>query len=100
MPSNYKYVTTPIEYKAALKELSAANEVAADTETYCLPEWEGKGGSALDPHTGRVSLLILKSRESSPYVFDILWLQHYQVDFTLLKDLLESVEYSLWHNAK
>lgn len=100
--SNYEfnYICTIDAYVAALGALKFSPELAADTETYCLPEWEGKGGSALDPHTGRISVLILKGKKTVPYVFDILWLQSLGCDFTGLKDLMLSRKYLLWHNAR
>jgi DNA polymerase I-like protein with 3'-5' exonuclease and polymerase domains len=96
----FEYVTTPQQYLDCLRVLGQSTCLAADTETYCLPEWEGKGGSALDPHTAKISLLILKGKKTIPYVLDILWLEEHQVDFEPLKQLLLNIEYTLWHNAR
>lgn len=95
----FNYVQTKEQYLRAIHTLSKESTLAADTETYALPEWGDKGG-ALDPHTGRISLVILIGRNSLPFVFDILCLQEELEDFKLLQDLLQSKEYIIFHNGK
>jgi hypothetical protein len=81
---DFNYITEPISYNNAISSLGSATELALDTETMAL----NKTGSALDPFTGRISLLILQAPESDPYIFDLLWLEHFQVDYQPLKELL------------
>jgi len=95
----FAYIRTNEEYLEAISILTLSEELALDTETYALPEWKNKG-SALDPHTGRISLIILKGRDTIPYVLDVLWLQHECVDFSLLEDLLLSRDWLLMHNTR
>lgn len=95
----FQYITTLEQYNSALEHLHHSEELSADTETYALPEW-GEKGSALDPHTGRISLLILKGRRTPPFVFDILHLQSLNCDWTPLQSLLSSRKFILFHNGK
>lgn len=93
------YITTLEDYNTAIKTLCACPELAMDTETYALKQY-GSRASALDPHTGRISLLQLKGRKGKTYIFDIIWLTELGADFSVLMKLLQSREYLLLHNAK
>ena len=95
----FTYITTLEDYTSAINTLSAYPELAMDTETYALKQY-GSKASALDPHTGRISLLQLKGSKGKTYIFDIIWLTELSADFSLLIKLLQSREYLLLHNAK
>ena len=97
--NNFLYVTNQQQFNDAVQLLAGADALACDTETYALPKY-GTKGSALDPHTSRIALLILKSKESVPVVFDILWLDHNQVDLQSSHELINTCSYLLLHNAK
>lgn len=94
----FDYCRTQKELDAAIKNLSQSPRLAIDTETYARPEW-GTKGSALDCHTGAISLMILKG-EGKPVIVDVLYLQETQADFSELKELLFSRDYLLFHNAR
>ena len=96
---DYLYITNQQEFDEALSLLTPGEPLAKDTETYALPEF-GARGSALDPHTGRISILIIKARESIPLVFDIVWLEHNKVNLQPLHDVLLNAQYLLAQNAK
>ena len=95
----FDYIKTKIKYVQSLALLKGEEQLVIDTETYALPEY-GLKGSALDPHTGRISLMILKGRTTIPQVLDILCLEKEETDFDLLKDLLYSREWLLFHNSR
>lgn len=95
----FLYVTNQEEMLEGIDVLRASDSLACDTETYALQKY-GTKGSALDPHTGRISLLICKGRDTLPVVFDIITLQHYGVDLEALYKLLQAKDYLLFHNAK
>jgi len=98
---NFTYVTTINDYTDACKTLYSSPRLAVDTETYVLPEWSLKGGSALDPHTGSISLVIIKNDSLPPFIFDLLHLKALDYDSSLLIDTLESVKlYQLGINYK
>jgi hypothetical protein len=97
--NKFLYVTNPQQFQDAVYLLADADSLACDTETYALPKY-GTKGSALDPHTGRIALLILKSRESVPVVFDILWLKKQSVELEPLHEQIRRKNYLLYHNAK
>ena len=98
MTSEYLYVTNQLEFESSLSLLEG-DALACDTETYALPKYGAKG-SALDPHTGRISLLICKSRIQQPVIYDIIWLKHLDVCLSSLFDILRSKDYLLLHNAR
>lgn len=98
---DFTYVTTLEEYAQACSFLFSSPRLAVDTETYVLPEWSLKGGSALDPHTGSISLVIIKNDSSTPFIFDLLHLKALNYDPNLLVKTLESVQlYQLGINYK
>lgn len=99
--TKYEYVTQVDQYVEAIEYLTQFNELAADTETYVLPKYKEMGiTAALDPHSSRISIFILKGRKGKTILLDIILLSRAGADFSLLKTLLETREYSLWHNAK
>ena len=86
---HFEYITDVEGYEYALDHLKSAQRLAIDSETMCLPEWQKRGGSALDPHTGQVSLLILYADYlKHPFILDIVHLQEKGADFTALEFLL------------
>lgn len=74
--------------------------LALDTETMVRPEYEGRGGSALDPHTGRVSLVIVQREGHLPIIFDLLCLESAGYDPEPLVKALDTAEYLLGANIK
>ena len=94
----YLYVTNQSEFDASLSLLEG-DALACDSETYALPKYGAKG-SALDPHTGRISLLICKSKTQQPIIYDIIWLEHLEVCLSPLFNILRSKDYLLMHNCK
>jgi hypothetical protein len=97
----FQYVTSTEAYVNCLSSLPKGLQVALDTETMCRPEYEGKGGTALDPHTGRISLIIILARGYvEPIIFDLLLLEADDYDPQLLVDYLESCEFILGANIK
>jgi hypothetical protein len=67
----------------------------------CLPEYEGRGGSALDPFTGRISLIIILPRDyPTPIIFDLLLLEANGYRPHLLIEYLEAAEFILGANIK
>ncbi len=74
--------------------------LALDTETMVRPEYEGRGGSALDPHTGRVSLVIVQHLNQIPIIFDLVCLEVLGYDPEPLVKALDAAEYLLGANIK
>lgn len=70
-----EYITDPNELDEIITRLEESKELALDTETYTELKWRGLGGSSLDPHTSRVSILSIKSRTSLPIVIDFIELE-------------------------
>ena len=70
-----EYITDPNELDEIITGLEESKELALDTETYTELKWRGLGGSSLDPHTSRVSILSIKSRTSLPIVIDFIELE-------------------------
>lgn len=107
--TDFTYVRTIQEYKEALNTIkedliqqinvNLPARLACDSETYALSEYKSKG-SALDPHTGRISVLIIKTDNSVPFLFDIVCLSQVEADFSKLEELFKVVDYSLWQNTK
>ena len=98
---DFTYVTTIHDYITACNTLYSSPRLAVDTETYVLPEWSLKGGSALDPHTGSISLVIIKNDSLPPFIFDLLHLKALDYNPNLLIETLESVKlYQLGINYK
>jgi hypothetical protein len=64
------------------------------------PEYEGRGGSALDPHTGRISLVIVQHLNQIPIIFDLVCLEALGYDPELLVKALDTAEYLLGANIK
>lgn len=89
---NFFLIATLPEYSEACQKLKGCSRLAIDTETYVLPEWENKGGSALDPHTGRISLLIAKPDDLPTFIFDLFLLTKLNYSPLELVDTLQSVE--------
>ena len=87
----YFYVYTISDYeKYTDLLLNNDSDLAADTETYVLRKYLGKGGSAFDCHAGRISLLILKPRNHKPIIFDLILLERQDYDRTALYHVLNS----------
>jgi hypothetical protein len=88
----YYYVCTIEDYETEIAKLqSYDSELALDAETYTLREWQGRGGTAFCPHTGRMSLLILKARQSlKPIIFDLIILERLGYDRRLMYNLLNT----------
>lgn len=97
----FEYITTLDAYSAACKFLFGSQRLSVDTETCVREQWLTKKGSALDPHTGRISLIIIQKPKSLPYVFDLFHLEAAGYNPQMLIDVLEStVEYQLGVNYK
>lgn len=97
----FEYITSLDAYSAACSFLFGSQRLAVDTETCVREEWLTKKGSALDPHTGRISLIIIQKPKSLPYVFDLFHLEAAGYNPQMLIDVLEStVEYQLGVNYK
>lgn len=87
----FAYIINLQDYQLACRDLYGAKRLAIDTETCVRPEWLTKGGSALDPHTGRISLLIVQKPKGIPYVFDLFHLEEAGYDPLEIIYALESV---------
>jgi hypothetical protein len=87
---DFVYLKEPEEYLRALSYLEPEPDPACDVETHVLQKWRGRGGSALDPHTGRISLLTLKGRGTVPHIFDILELERRDYDRRPMYEYLRS----------
>jgi hypothetical protein len=99
--TEFIYVTTNEGYVRILSELPKGRQLALDSETMVRPEYETSGGSALDPHTGRISLIIIQPRDyAQPVIFDLLHLEADGYDKQLLIDYLEACEFILGANIK
>lgn len=97
----FLYITTDKDYRKILGELPKRVPVALDSETIVRPEYETSGGSALDPHTGRISLIIILPRGyDKPVIFDLLHLEADGYDKELLIAYLEQCEFILGANIK
>lgn len=96
----FNYIRTVQEYQEALPLIKKGEPLALDTETMCRPEYEGRGGSALDPHTGRISLVITLTRGGIPQIFDLLCLEHEGYDPSALVKALDDATYLLGANIK
>jgi hypothetical protein len=97
----FEYITSLEPYAAACRFLFGSQRLAVDTETCVREQWLTKKGSALDPHTGRISLIIIQKPKSLPYVFDLFHLEAAGYNPRMLIDVLEStVEYQLGVNYK
>ena len=97
----FEYITSLDAYSAACRFLFGSQRLAVDTETCVREQWLTKKGSALDPHTGRISLIIIQKPKSLPYVFDLFHLEAAGYNPQMLIDVLEStVEYQLGVNYK
>jgi len=97
----FVYVTERDEYCLFVDHLESFEELAGDSETYTLPQYRHlKGASALDPHTGRISVLTLQGRDDVPIVFDILLLERNGYNPQLMHDLLVSRKKLIFHNAQ
>ena len=87
--TDFYYVTTLEEYEDSISELHKKPELALDTETYVLPKYRHfKKASATDPHTGRISLVVLKGRTTPVFIFDIIKLEQQEYDRSCMYDLL------------
>ena len=83
----FEYITDYEGYEFALDHFKRAPRIALDAETMCRPEWETKGGSALDPRTGQISLLILYAAHlQCPVILDIVCLG--DIDYSYLEEIL------------
>ncbi|TEX51489.1 MAG: hypothetical protein B7C55_05290 [Actinomycetales bacterium mxb001] len=98
--SKFFYINNLSDYKDACEQLNTGERLAIDTETYVKPEWVNKGGSALDPHTGTISLLIAKQEKNFPFVFDILCLTLLDYNPNLLIQALSASKYHIGVNYK
>lgn len=93
------YVNSLDLFEQAICVLHNYIELALDTECYVQKKYKHIG-SALDPHTSAISLVILKPRESLPYIFDLILLEQLNYDQSKLVNLLESRTKIVIHNAK
>lgn len=98
--SKFYYINNLSDYEYACNQLSTGERLAIDTETYVKPEWVNKGGSALDPFTATISLLIAKQEHNLPFVFDILSLTLLNYNPISLIHALSSSEYHIGVNYK
>ena len=96
---NFLYCNTLETYASGLAQLTTA-PLALDTETMVRSQYEGKGGSALDPHTGRISLVIVQHLNQTPIIFDLVCLEALGYDPDLLVKALDAAEYLLGANIK
>ena len=97
----FEYITSLDAYSTACRFHFGSQRLAVDTETCVREQWLTKKGSALDPHTGRISLIIIQKPKSLPYVFDLFHLEAAGYNPQMLIDVLEStVEYQLGVNYK
>jgi hypothetical protein len=100
---NYVYVKDVPTLAAEIKRLGAYKELAADTETYVKRQYKQLGyGSALDPHTSGISLLILRPEEKSEptSIIDLLLLSQQGYDSSHLINLLRTRAELIFANAK
>lgn len=101
MASEFIYIRTIEDCVKQIEALSQFEELAADTETYVLPKYKNMGiGSALDPHTASISLLILRPQEGPTRIFDLIELERADYDRTLLLQLLQSRKTLIYFNAR
>lgn len=98
--SEFYYINNLLDYESACNQLNTGERLGIDTETYVKPEWVDKGGSALDPHTGSISLLIAKQEREIPFVFDIITLSSLDYNPSLLIKVLSGAEYHIGVNYK
>lgn len=97
---DFEYITEPSEVRELIKKLEPDLELALDTETYIEEEWVGKVEKAVDPHTSRIAIISLESRDKGSFVIDILELERVGFDFTEFLDFLERKSKLLAYNAK
>lgn len=88
------------DFRRVLEAIPKGMRLAGDTETCVQEEWKYKGGSALDPHTGQISLAILYADRSKmpPLIFDMITCS--AEDKLALSEWLMTAEYLIAHNAK
>jgi DNA polymerase I-like protein with 3'-5' exonuclease and polymerase domains len=105
MTSNnlFTYLTTWGDLQQ-LTEYCTGAPLALDCETSVRKEWVTKKGTALDPFTGEISLIIIKERDSQPVIIDLLALKQ-QPDYLektvpFIIDTLSAAEYLLGANLK
>lgn len=91
-----KYITEREDLLMALDILRPFKLLALDTESYPLRIARASG---LDPHTSRVRLLSLCSKEGPPYLFDILALSKDPTNIQTLKEFLLESRHYVAHNA-
>jgi DNA polymerase I-like protein with 3'-5' exonuclease and polymerase domains len=97
----YNLIATLELYPQALEALNSEPLIGLDTETYIKPEYRAlQGATALDPHTGRISLLILKSREYEPFIFDLITLGKLGYDRRPMYEFLSSREKLIGQNIQ
>lgn len=100
IPEGYEYVK---EEESALEQIDILDkfeDLAADSETHVKPEYRHlKGASALDPHTGRMSLLTLQGRDQRPVIFDLLLLERAEWNRYPLYKLLKTRRRLIMHNG-
>ena len=95
------YIDNIPQYNKVLGLLSTFKELACDIETYIPLEYKGVyGDKALNSHHSKISTLQLKSKDNDEvFIFDVFLLEKLNYDSTLLRDLLQSRECLVIHNA-
>ena len=86
-------------YTPILTEVKRGVPLAIDLETCIQPEWQGRGGSALDPHTGEISLLTLHDG-SHTWVVDWLLVGGQPGAAEAVYELLSQAPYVVAANAR
>ena len=92
----FKYITEREGLEQALESLRPYKLLALDTECYPLKMAKASG---LDPHTSRIRLLDLCSKDGPPYLIDLLKLSKDRVAIEKLKGFLLEDRYYVAHNA-
>lgn len=94
------YIHTPAAYREFIESQPAGKRWGIDLETYVRREWLWReGSSALNPHTGGISLIAL-SDGRDVWVLDWLLLERAGVEPDLLFQLLSGAEYLVAANAR
>lgn len=93
---SFEYIQEAHELPQMIQALSEFNCLAVDTETRAL--WElGAFASALDPHSARISLIQINTRNGDPWVVDALLLGEAVqplIDFLMREDIIK-----VFHNS-
>lgn len=76
--NNFTYITTQeeLQHWCADGNYFTGAPLALDCETCVRAEYRTSKGSALEPFTGEIALIILKERDKQPLVIDLYLLKH------------------------